>query len=334
MTLIVEPSGQACGARVTGVDLTAPLLAETVAAIRAAWLDHHVLAFPGQAMSDDDLERFTVAMGGFGVDPFIAPIPGRDHVIAVERLPDETSPLFAENWHSDWSFQARPPAGTCLFSLVIPPTGGDTLYANQHLALEAMPREMRATYEGKIAIHSAKRAYAPDGAYGDKDRAERSMDIRPSADADSTQRHPIIRRHPETGREGLFSAFGYIVGIEGMEDRPVSPAADGTLRLAEPGRVPVPPPLGAEHADDVGQPLGAPRGDRRVRGTSPAVTQDDDRGLGGRCAMNSVDQKDERHRQTLEALADVDAGRLVDEQAVQAWASRLGTPNPLSPPGC
>jgi taurine dioxygenase len=218
MTLNIEPSGQACGARVTGVDLTAPLPNETVAALRAAWLEHHVLAFPGQAMNDDDLERFTLAFGGFGEDPFIAPIPGRRHVIAVERLPDETSPLFAENWHSDWSFQANPPAGTCLFSLVIPSVGGDTLYADQHKALDAMPPGMRAKFEGKIAIHSAKKAYAPDGAYGDKDRAKRSMDIRPSADAEATQRHPIIRRHPETGREGLFSAFGYIVGIEGMDD--------------------------------------------------------------------------------------------------------------------
>jgi taurine dioxygenase len=218
MTVTVEPSGQACGARVTGVDLTAPLDPETVADIRAAWLEHHVLAFPGQAMSDDDLERFTLAFGGFGEDPFIAPIPGRDHVIAVERLADEESPLFAENWHSDWSFQARPPAGTCLFSLVIPPVGGDTLYADQHMALEAMPPEMRARFEGKVAVHSAKKAYSPDGSYGEKDRAKRSMDIRPSTDADATQRHPIVRHHPETGREGLFGAFGYIVGVEGMDD--------------------------------------------------------------------------------------------------------------------
>src|SRR3546814_2035855 len=58
-------------------------------------------------MSDDDLERFTRYFGDFGDDPFIAPIPGRRHVIAVRRRADETAPLFAENWHSDWSFQAR-----------------------------------------------------------------------------------------------------------------------------------------------------------------------------------------------------------------------------------
>jgi taurine dioxygenase len=223
MTIRVEPSGQACGASVAGVDLAKPISAGDAADIRAAWLKHHVLAFPDQQMSDDDLERFTLAFGGFGEDPFIAPIPGRSHVIAVQRLADETSPLFAENWHSDWSFQARPPAGTCLYGITIPPVGGDTLFANQHAALDAMPAAMRSRLEGRMGIHSAKRAYAPEGAYGEKDRPKRSMDIRPSRDAEATQLHPIIRRHPETGREGLFSCFGYIIGIEGMPESESTP---------------------------------------------------------------------------------------------------------------
>jgi taurine dioxygenase len=219
----VVPSGEACGASVTGLDLSKPVSADLASEIRAAWLRHHVLAFPNQQMSDDDLECFTLAFGGFGNDPFIAPIPGRSHVIAVKRKADETSPLFAENWHSDWSFQARPPAGTCLYGITIPPVGGDTLFANQHAALDAMPAALRQRLEGRMAIHSAKRAYAPEGAYGDKDRAKRSMDIRPSRDAEATQLHPIIRRHPETGREGLFSCFGYIIGIEGMPEPESTP---------------------------------------------------------------------------------------------------------------
>jgi taurine dioxygenase len=219
MAINVVKSGQACGASVSGVDLTAPLDNETVAEIRAAWLEHHVLAFPDQAMTDDDLERFTLAFGGFGDDPFIAPIEGRDHVIAVERRADETAPLFAENWHSDWSFQATPPSGTCLFGVQIPPMGGDTLYANQHGALDAMPADLRARLEGKMAVHSARGGYAPDGTYGSDDQAtDRSMDIRPSDEAMATQLHPIIREHPETGRLGVFSCIGYIIGIEGMAD--------------------------------------------------------------------------------------------------------------------
>lgn len=222
MTIQITPSGQACGARITGLDLGRPLDSATVAAIRAAWLDHHVLAFPGQTMSDDDLERFTRYFGGFGDDPFIAPIEGRRHVIAVQRRADETSPLFAENWHSDWSFQARPPAGTCLFGITIPPVGGNTEFANQHAALDAMPDALRARIKGRTAIHSARGGYAPSGMYGARDTG-RSMDIRSGEAAMATQLHPFIRRHPETGREGLFGCAGYIIGIEGMEDAEALP---------------------------------------------------------------------------------------------------------------
>jgi taurine dioxygenase len=218
MSIQVTPSGQACGATVTGVDLTSPLSPQTVSEIRSAWLEHHVLAFPDQKMSDDDLERFTLYFGPFGEDPFIAPIPGREHVIAVMRQADETSRIFAESWHTDWSFQEKPPSGTCLFGITIPPHGGDTLYCNQHEVLDVMPAELRAKLEGKIAIHSAKRAYAPEGILGDADAPGRSMDIRPSDEANATQPHALIRPHPETGRLGVFGAFGYIIGIEGMPD--------------------------------------------------------------------------------------------------------------------
>lgn len=224
MAIEVRQSGQACGARVTGIDLTSPLDADTVAALRAAWLEHHVLSFPEQPMSDDDLERFTVAFGGFGNDPFIAPIAGREHVIAIRRTAHETAPLFAENWHSDWSFQARPPAGTCLFGITIPPHGGDTLYTNQHAALDAMPASLRSRLEGRLAVHSARGGYAPSGTYGKVDQeTDRSMDIRPSDAAMATQLHPIVREHPETGRLGLFGCIGYVIGIDGMSDEEARP---------------------------------------------------------------------------------------------------------------
>ncbi|MCZ8171711.1 MAG: TauD/TfdA family dioxygenase, partial [Brevundimonas sp.] len=114
MALQVEPSGQACGARITGIDLKTGLNSQAAAAIRAAWLEHHVLSFPNQFLDDDGLERFTLCFGGFGDDPFFAPIAGRRHIAAIRREADEQTPLFAENWHADWSFQARPPSGTCL----------------------------------------------------------------------------------------------------------------------------------------------------------------------------------------------------------------------------
>ncbi len=219
MAIKIDPSGAACGATVTGVDLTRPLTEQLVAQIRSAWLEHLVLSFPGQQMSDDDLERFTCYFGGFGEDPFIAPISGREHVIAVQRSAEEQAPLFAENWHTDWSFQARPPSGTCLFGITIPSQGGDTWFANQQLALEQMPAALRQRLEGQIAIHSARAAYAPEGMYGEQDQVtDRSMDIRPAPEANETMKHPLIRAHPETGVFGIYGCLGYIVGFEGMAD--------------------------------------------------------------------------------------------------------------------
>jgi taurine dioxygenase len=217
MTIEVIASVQACGATVTGLDLSAELSAADISTIRAAWLKHHVLAFPDQNLSDDDLERFTLNFGPFGDDPFIAPIPGREHIIAVKRSADETSPIFAEAWHTDWSFQEKPPAGTCLYGITIPPEGGDTLFTNQHKALAEMPTDLRARLDGKIAIHSAGGAYGKKGFYGDSDTEARSMDIRPSDEALATHNHPIIRNHPETGQPAIFGTAGYITGFKGMD---------------------------------------------------------------------------------------------------------------------
>lgn len=212
----ITPSGQSCGAAIKGIDLTKPIDEDQISQIKSAWLEHHVLSFPNQAMSDDDLERFTQYFGRFGVDPFFKPIEGRTNIAAIRRNADEKSPLFAENWHSDWSFQETPPSGTCLFGITIPAIGGDTLFANQHASYDAMPPEMKEYWSDKIGIHSAQLAYAPTGAYGDDD-AGRSMDIVPDKSAFETQEHPIIRPHPQTGQLGIFSCFGYIIGIKDME---------------------------------------------------------------------------------------------------------------------
>ena len=156
----ITPSGQACGATITGADLSGDLDAEMIADIRKAWLKHRVIAFADQDMDDDALERFTLAMGGFGEDPFFDPIDGRQNIAAILREADEKSPLFAENWHSDWSFLRKPPAGTCLLAVDIPPHGGDTLFADQIAAFAALPEERKDELRALTAIHSAKLAYA------------------------------------------------------------------------------------------------------------------------------------------------------------------------------
>jgi taurine dioxygenase len=205
-----------CGALVRGVDLRDEISQSLSEQLREVWLQHHVIAFPDQQLTIEDLERVALAFGPYGVDPYITPIAGHPHVIEVKREADETSPVFAEGWHSDWSFLDTPPAGTLLYGVVIPPVGGDTLYADQHAAYDALDHEMKRRLDGLMGIHSARRGYAPQGAYGEKD-AGRSMTITWSDEAMATQLHPLVRAHPETGRLGLFLSLGYTIGIEGME---------------------------------------------------------------------------------------------------------------------
>ncbi len=214
--LSIEPTGQSCGAIVSGLDLGRPLDAETVRQVRAAWLDHHVLVFPDQRMDNEDLVRFAEYFGPIGDDPFFKPIPGHDRIAAIQRRADENSPLFADALHSDWSFMARPPSGTCLFGITIPPVGGDTIFSNQHLALDRMPDEMRARIADKVALHSPRGAYGVDGKYT-REKYEGSMAIRTSLDAHFSYGHDMIRAHPETGRPGLFGG-SYVVGFEEISD--------------------------------------------------------------------------------------------------------------------
>ncbi len=219
----ITPTGQACGARVAGIDLSQPLDRDTISSIRSAWLEHHVLAFPDQKLSDDDLVRVTNYFGNVGEDPYFVPISKKTPVVALTRRADEQAPVFAENWHTDWSFKQHPPIGTCLYSLVVPPIGGNTGFANQQMALAQMPDDLRQRLENKIALHSAAAAYGPDGTYGEKDQgSDRSMKILFSEQANKSEPHPIIAKHPESGAETIFGTVGYthtILGLEPEESR-------------------------------------------------------------------------------------------------------------------
>jgi taurine dioxygenase len=226
--LTIQPTGQACGAIVTGVDLSKSVSDEVVREIREAWMAHLVLAFPDQQLTDDDLVRITEYFGGVGDDPYFESISSDTPVVALTRRADEKAPVFAETWHSDWSFKPDPPIGTCLYSLTIPPIGGDTSFINLQKALADMPAELRSRLEGKRGVHTAAGAYAPEGAYGEREKdSDRSMKIVYSEDARDRYSHPLIIRHPESGKESLFGCFGYIVAIEGLAEE------EGRQLLAE-----------------------------------------------------------------------------------------------------
>jgi taurine dioxygenase len=203
------------GAEITGVDLSRPLPARTLDEVKAAWARHGVVAFPGQPLSLEALEAFTLQMGPFGEDPFVKPMPGHPNVLELRREPDEKATNFGAGWHSDWSFQERPPAATLLRSEVIPPVGGDTLFCDASRAYEALTPAFQDLLAPLQAIHSAARPYGTQGSFA-KETAKRTMQIISSKEAEKTCLHPLVRTHPVTGRKALFVSPVYTVGIDGM----------------------------------------------------------------------------------------------------------------------
>ena len=215
MTVQVAPSESGFGAIVTGLDLAAPLPATTLAATKAAFASHAVLSFPGQPLTLDQQEAFTQQFGDFGDDPFIKPFPGRPHIHELRRAADETAPNFGAGWHSDWSFQREPPAATILHGKIIPPVGGDTLFADCAAAYDALSPAFQRLCDGLTALHSARLPYGRDGVYANE-TAARTMEIVTGEAAEAVQAHPLVRVHPVTGRRALYCSPVYTIGLAGM----------------------------------------------------------------------------------------------------------------------
>ena len=204
-----------CVAHVSGIDLASPLTPARVAQIHAAFARHPVLVFPDQDLDPGAIERLGAALGPFGHDPYVMPLDDHAHVIEVRREARETAPIFGSLWHSDWSFQATPPSATVLYGAEVPPVGGDTLFADGYRAFEALSPVMQDLLADLRGVHSAAPSYGPQGLFA-RDDASRSMRIVVSAAAEATESHPIVRRHPASGRRALFVNHVYTVGIEGM----------------------------------------------------------------------------------------------------------------------
>jgi taurine dioxygenase len=147
-------------------------------------------------------------------------------VIAVIKEADERrSPNFGGNWHSDWSFQERPPSFTLLHARELPPFGGDTMFANQYLAWESLSAGLRDTLERMRAVHSARRPYGPQGIYADRSKA-RSMKIQAGEAALAEMVHPVARVHAESGRAALYVNRVYTIRFEGMTEKESAPLLD------------------------------------------------------------------------------------------------------------
>lgn len=209
--ITVAPVSGALGAEISGVDLATDLDDATIAEIRSALLAHHVVFFRDQALSPDAQVRFGRHFGELDTHPFVEGMDAHPEVIEIVTEPDDVI-NFGGGWHTDVTFLDEPDLGSILHAVEVPPYGGDTLFANQHLAYDTLSDTMKGFLDGLTAKHSAGPQYAAGG-YSTRSR---SMKTRNAENADLVVRHPVVRTHPETGRKGLYVNPAFTVGISGM----------------------------------------------------------------------------------------------------------------------
>ena len=194
--LVVTKAATQCGAEVSGLNLAEPLDKEIVQALSMALAEHGVLFFRDQPMSAEQQKRLGSYFGDLHLHPEV-----------MELLTDENSSYIAgEDWHSDVSCDPQPPLGTILQMLEVPPTGGDTLFANMVAAFAALPPEQQQYLSGLTALHDGEQHYR--GRYDGPDDAEK---VYPQAE------HPVVRTHPVSGRPALFVNRIFTRRIMGLE---------------------------------------------------------------------------------------------------------------------
>lgn len=188
----LRPLTGAIGAEVRGVDLR-DLDDATFAELRDAWLTYKVLVFRDQQLSQPEHVAYGRRWGELEVHPFATNAPGFDEILVLESTPEKFSA--AESWHSDVTFRACPSLGSILRAVVLPPVGGDTVWANMELAYEQLPDDVKDQIEGRSAVHSMVKAFGR-GMSAERLEAEHAKF--------PDQHHPIVRTHPETGRKALY----------------------------------------------------------------------------------------------------------------------------------
>ena len=216
MRLSENLSKNGIGVEVSDFSL-ADLTRKNISFLRSKWVEYGLIVFPKLPLSHDEFKDFALSFGDFGDDPFISSLPDYPNIAEIKRSANEKATPFGGTWHSDWSFMKKPPSATLLHSKIIPPVGGNTLFANTERSFAALPEEMKNKLRNLKVIHSAKIPYADDGFYA-LEKEERSMKILPSKEAKATFSHPMIKIHPETKKECLFINPVYTINIEGFSE--------------------------------------------------------------------------------------------------------------------
>jgi taurine dioxygenase len=213
------------GAEVVGLDLAKPLTADDFARIHRAHLDHHVLVFRDQRITPEQQTAFSRRFGPLQrhvLHQFA--LAGHPEILVVSNIVENGKPIGLGDaghfWHSDLSYKDKPSLGSMLHARELPAEGGDTLFANMHLAWDSLPEPLRRAVEGLSAEHTYLARYAELQArspWRPDLSAEQIAEVKPAV-------HPVVRTHPETGRKALFVSEHFttrIVGLPENESRAV-----------------------------------------------------------------------------------------------------------------
>jgi taurine dioxygenase len=214
-SLSIRRTSGALGAEISGVDLAAPLADDTIAAIRRALVEHQVIFFRDQDLTPAQQVAFGARFGPLNVHPYVAGMAGYPQVMEVIKEPDETL-NFGGGWHSDMSFLPSPSIGSILYAVDVPEFGGDTLFASQAAAFDALSPGLQKTLEGLSAVHSASREYSSKGASAQK---RQSMSVVEAEGQVGEYVHPVVLVHPETGRKALYVNPAFTLRIDGWSKR-------------------------------------------------------------------------------------------------------------------
>ena len=193
-SLTVTPLSTALGAQISGVDITQPLNIEHRDAIDQALLKHSVLFFRNQPINPQQQARFAANFGDLHIHPNTPGPEGHPEILPI-HADGNSKRANGENWHSDVSCDPEPPLGSILYLHTVPPTGGDTIFASQSAAYDALTPAFQSFLDGLTATHSGDRSYR---------RTNRLLGIDDRDRVFPQAVHPVVRTHPVTKRKALF----------------------------------------------------------------------------------------------------------------------------------
>ena len=205
MPITVRPLTPVFGAEITGVDLRTPVDDASFAAIRNAFHEHAVLAFPDQHLDDDQQTVFSERFGALersivetlSANPAVYHLANVDGDGALLKPDDPRGRILEGNraWHTDSSFKVVPAMASLLSAREVPPDGGETEYADMRAAYDVLDDEIKRDLEDAIGLHSF--AYS-QGRIGTDAMTKDELDALPPVE------HPVIRTHPANGRKALY----------------------------------------------------------------------------------------------------------------------------------